>query len=78
MEIGSVTQNIGQNGSMTTTGRGLDAAIDGRGFFVSVNQQGRTQYSRVGIFSTDARSYLVDSNGNRYRAMARPRTARSA
>ena len=37
VEIGSVTQNISQNGSMTTTGRGLDAAIDGRGFFVSVN-----------------------------------------
>ena len=30
-EIGSVTQNISQNGTTTTTGRGLDAAIDGRG-----------------------------------------------
>ncbi|MBW8898852.1 MAG: flagellar hook-basal body complex protein [Massilia sp.] len=65
VEIGSVTQNIGQNGSMTTTGRGLDAAIDGRGFFVSVNQQGTTQYSRVGIFSPDTKGFLVDSNGNR-------------
>jgi flagellar hook protein FlgE len=65
VEIGSVTQNIGQNGSMTTTGRGLDAAIDGRGFFVSVNGQGISQYSRVGIFSTDAKGFLVDSNNNR-------------
>lgn len=65
VEIGSVTQNIGQNGSMTTTGRGLDAAIDGRGFFVSVNGQGITQYSRVGIFSTDTKGFLVDSNNNR-------------
>jgi flagellar hook protein FlgE len=65
VEIGSVTQNIGQNGSMTTTGRGLDAAIEGRGFFVSVNGQGVTQYSRVGIFSTDAKGLLVDSNGNK-------------
>ena len=65
VEIGSVTQNISQNGSMTTTGRGLDAAIDGRGFFVSVNGQGITQYSRVGIFSTDAKGFLVDSNNNR-------------
>ena len=65
VEIGSVTQNISQNGSMTTTGRGLDAAIDGRGFFVSVNQQGTTQYSRVGIFSTDTKGFLVDSNGNK-------------
>ncbi|WP_198118893.1 flagellar hook protein FlgE [Massilia rhizosphaerae] len=65
VEIGSVTQNIGQNGSTVTTGRALDAAIDGRGFFVSVNGQGTTQYSRVGIFSTDAKGVLVDSNGNK-------------
>ena len=65
VEIGSVTQNISQNGSTQTTGRGLDAAIDGRGFFVSVNAQGTTQYSRVGIFSTDATGMLIDSNGNK-------------
>jgi flagellar hook protein FlgE len=38
--VGSLTQNIGQNGSTQTTGRGLDAAIDGRGFFVSRDNQG--------------------------------------
>jgi flagellar hook protein FlgE len=65
VEIGSVTQNISQNGSTQTTGRGLDAAIDGRGFFVSVNSQGTSQYSRVGIFSTDTKGYLIDSNGNK-------------
>ncbi|MCS0629848.1 flagellar hook-basal body complex protein [Telluria mixta] len=65
VEIGSVTQNISMNGSTQTTGRGLDAAIDGRGFFVSVNNQGTTQYSRVGIFSTDATGILIDSNGNK-------------
>jgi flagellar hook protein FlgE len=65
VEIGSVTQNISQNGSTQTTGRALDAAIDGRGFFVSVNNQGTTQYSRVGIFSTDTKGVLIDSNGNK-------------
>jgi flagellar hook protein FlgE len=65
VEIGSVTQNISQNGSTQTTGRALDAAIDGRGFFVSVNNQGTSQYSRVGIFSTDAKGVLIDSNGNK-------------
>jgi len=64
VEIGSVTQNISQNGSTTTTGRGMDAAIDGRGFFVSVNGQGQTTYSRVGIFSTDTKGFLIDSNGD--------------
>lgn len=63
VEIGSVTQNISQNGSTTTTGRGLDAAIDGRGFFVSRDAQGGTTYSRVGIFSTDTQGFLIDSNG---------------
>jgi flagellar hook protein FlgE len=70
VEIGSVTQNISQNGSTTTTGRGLDAAIGGRGFFVSVNQQGTTQYSRVGIFSPDTKGFLIDSNGNRVQGYA--------
>ena len=64
VEIGSITQNISQNGSTTTTGRGMDAAIDGRGFFVSVNNQGTTTYSRVGIFSTDTKGFLIDSNGD--------------
>jgi len=65
VEIGSVTQNISQNGSTTTTGRGLDAAIDGRGFFVSRDPQGGMTYSRVGIFSTDTKGFLIDSAGKK-------------
>jgi flagellar hook protein FlgE len=64
-EIGSTTQNIGQNGATTTTGRALDAAIDGSGFFVTVNSSGTTTYTRVGIFSTDTTGTLIDSNGNK-------------
>jgi flagellar hook protein FlgE len=63
VEIGSHTQNIGQAGATQTTGRSLDAAIDGRGFFVSRDPQGGMTYTRVGIFSTDAKGYLIDSNG---------------
>ena len=63
VEIGSITQNIGQNGSSSTTGRALDASIDGRGFFVSRDPQGGLTYSRVGIFSTDTQGFLIDSNG---------------
>ena len=70
VEIGSVTQNIGTNGSIQTTGRSMDAAIDGRGFFVSVNAQGTSQYSRVGIFSTDTQGILIDSNGNKVQGYA--------
>jgi flagellar hook protein FlgE len=63
VQVGSLTQTIGQNGSTQTTGRGLDAAIDGRGFFVSRDPQGGMTYTRVGIFSTDAKGVLIDSNG---------------
>ena len=65
VEIGSITQSIGQDGSAVTTGRALDAAIDGRGFFVSRDLQGGLAYSRVGIFDTDTGGYLIDSNGKR-------------
>lgn len=65
VEVGSLTQTIGQNGSTQTTGRGLDAAIDGRGFFVSRDTQGGLTYSRVGIFSTDTKGFLIDSNGKK-------------
>jgi flagellar hook protein FlgE len=70
VEIGSVTQNISKAGSTQTTGRSMDAAIDGRGFFISVNNQGITQYSRVGIFSPDTKGLLVDSNGNKVQGYA--------
>lgn len=63
VQVGSMTQSIGLNGGVLTTGRSLDAAIDGRGFFVSRDNQGGVAYSRVGIFSADKDGYLVDSNG---------------
>lgn len=63
VEIGSLTQNISQNGSLQTTGRGLDAAIQGRGFFTSRDAQGVMQYTRVGIFNANKDGYLVDAAG---------------
>lgn len=63
VEVGSHTQSIGQNGGLLTTGRGLDAAIDGRGFFVSRDSQGQMAYSRVGIFTVNRNGFLVDSAG---------------
>lgn len=63
VQIASLTQNIGQNGSLATTGRSMDAAIQGRGFFTSRDAQGVISYSRVGIFSTNADGMLVDATG---------------
>jgi len=63
VQISSLTQNIGQNGSLASTGRSMDAAIQGRGFFTSRDAQGVISYSRVGIFSTNADGLLVDATG---------------
>lgn len=64
-QIGSVTQSISIGGGVQTTGRGLDASIQGRGFFVTKDATGAEQYTRVGIFSTNKDGYLVDSSGRK-------------
>ena len=65
VQVGSLTQNIGLNGSVESTGRSLDAAIDGRGFFVSRDTTGTLSYSRVGIFAADKNGNLVDAAGRK-------------
>lgn len=63
VEVSSLTQSIGQGGGATATGRGMDVAINGRGFFVTRDIQGMASYTRVGIFSADKNGILVDANG---------------
>lgn len=58
--VSSLTQSVDIGGSVLTTGRGLDAAILGRGYFVSRDASGQSVYSRVGIFSVDQAGYVVD------------------
>lgn len=70
VEVGSMTQSINQNGGVMTTGRGLDASIDGRGFFVTRDSQGLMAYTRVGIFAANKDGYLVDSNDRRAQGYA--------
>jgi flagellar hook protein FlgE len=65
VSVGSLTQNIGTNGSFESTGRSLDAAIEGRGFFVARDSQGTMTYSRVGIFATDNAGNLIDAAGRK-------------
>lgn len=69
-EIGSVTQNIGLGGGALNTGRGLDASINGRGFFVSRDVQNTMIYSRVGIFSASDEGFLVNTAGNKVQGYA--------
>ncbi len=59
MTIGSISQNFLQ-GSIQTTNRNTDMAIQGDGFFVLANGTDRT-YSRAGSFTLDANGKLVDT-----------------
>ncbi|GAB2844025.1 flagellar hook protein FlgE [Pseudoduganella ginsengisoli] len=69
-KIGSVSQSIGTMGNTTQTGRGMDASINGRGFFVVKDGLGAPQYTRVGIFDSDANGFLVDQSGRRVQGFA--------
>ncbi|MCA8941461.1 MAG: flagellar hook-basal body complex protein [Planctomycetes bacterium] len=57
--VGSVDVNTNQ-GTFQDTGRPLDVAIQGRGFF-TLTDGSQTYYTRVGTFGVDANRNLVDS-----------------
>ncbi|MBL8265486.1 flagellar hook protein FlgE [Steroidobacter sp.] len=69
-EASSLTQSIDVGGGILTTGRSLDASIQGRGFFVTRDTSGAEVYTRVGIFSVDKDGYLADSFGRRVQGYA--------
>ncbi len=52
-------------GSMQTGLGGLNAAIQGQGFFMVADGKGNTLYTRDGTFTTGSNGYLVDANGLR-------------
>jgi flagellar hook protein FlgE len=58
VRVGSTT-SLFQQGPVTPTGRELDVALQGGGFFV-VNDGTRDLYTRAGSFSVDAAGFLVD------------------
>ncbi len=55
-------QDFSQGAIETSTG-GLDAAIQGQGFFVISNGQGNTMYTRDGTFQVDNAGNLRTANG---------------
>lgn len=63
-QVAAVDANF-QQGSIESTGRDLDLAIQGSGFFVG-RSGSESFFTRAGAFSVDANNYLVDpSNGYR-------------
>lgn len=65
VEMNNVSQNFDRNGDVMRTGRGLDLAISGSGFFVLKDGSGQTSYTRAGLFERDNANYLITAGGTR-------------
>ena len=65
VEVLGLTQSISKGGSLVSTGRELDLAIAGGGFFVTKGSTGELGYTRAGVFGTDKNNLIVDVRGER-------------
>ncbi|WKE66531.1 flagellar hook protein FlgE [Gallaecimonas kandeliae] len=65
VELAGVTQDFGKDGTKEFTGRNLDLAITGQGFFVTKNSLGQAVYTRAGTFGKDAQNYITAASGER-------------
>lgn len=63
VEVASISQNFDKNGSITGTGRPLDLAIGGAGFFVVKDAAGQMAYTRSGVFGTDKNNNIITNTG---------------
>ncbi|AMG58249.1 flagellar hook protein FlgE [Pantoea vagans] len=61
-KVAAVIQDF-NDGSTTTTSRGLDVALSGNGFFRMTDSSGGVFYSRNGQFTLDANRNLVNTQG---------------
>lgn len=59
----AVTQQFSQGTLTTGTGRDLDLAINGNGFFM-VSNQGEKLYTRAGNFRTDPAGNIINNSGD--------------
>jgi len=73
VSVGSVDTLFSQ-GNMQTTGRLLDLAIEGDGFFVLQDDKLQQVLTRAGNFSLDSAGFIVDP-GNGYRLQGRQANA---
>lgn len=65
VRVGAITQSFEQ-GTITATGREMDLALDGEGFFILQDQTGKygNIYSRNGSFKLDKEGFMTDQTGN--------------
>lgn len=60
-KVSQVDLNFSQ-GNLEATGEGLDAAIDGGGFFVASSAGNNQVFTRAGAFTLDEEGFLVDAS----------------
>ncbi|WP_187673542.1 flagellar hook protein FlgE [Zestomonas carbonaria] len=65
VEVLGKTQSISQGGALVSTGRSLDLAISGGGFFVTRSSNGEQSYTRAGVFGADRDNFIVNAAGQR-------------
>jgi flagellar hook protein FlgE len=63
VEVAGISQNFDKNGSVSGTGRAMDLAINGSGFFVTKDSMGQMLYTRSGVFGTDKNNFVVSNAG---------------
>ncbi|GAA3702815.1 flagellar hook protein FlgE [Oceanisphaera sediminis] len=64
VEVNNVSQDFDRDGDVVNTGRALDLAISGNGFFMT-SLNGQASYTRAGTFNRDADNYIVSGSGQR-------------
>lgn len=66
VRVGAITQDFTQ-GTLSDTGRELDMAVDGEGFFILEDKTGKYEnvYTRNGSFKLDKDGYITDQSGNK-------------
>lgn len=65
VQAASNTQTLDINGGLLSTGRNLDVAISGQGYFMVQDNTGVTNYTRTGIFDIDNSGNVIDHMGRK-------------
>lgn len=64
VKVASVVQQFTQ-GNVTNTANSMDTAINGKGFFRMIDQNGGVSYSRNGQFQLDKDGFIVNAMGHK-------------
>ena len=70
VQAASSTQTLDVNGGLLSTGRNLDVAISGKGYFMVTDSTGVTNYTRTGMFDIDNQGNVVDHMGRKVQGYA--------